>query len=84
MGTMWLMNPAFVIPNWNESDVKFRMTLDGQPLVDGSDYRCGFEKTAGGQDLVIWLNKTIDLNEREDHNAQIEIEPLKKTATTAK
>ena len=52
--------------------------LDGKKLSDGADYRYGYESTTSGKDLVIWLNKTIDLNEREDHDARISINPVGK------
>ncbi len=77
-GTMWLINPAFVVPNWNETETSFQFELDGETLSDGVDYRYGYESTTSGKDLVIWLNRTIDLNEREEHNAKISINPIGK------
>lgn len=74
-GTMWLVNPAFVIQNWNPQDAAFRIEVDGQSLRNGEDFRFGFEQTKTGSNLVIWLNKTIDLNKREDHRAEFEIVP---------
>lgn len=74
-GTMWLVNPAFVVKNWNRADSALRLELDGRPLASGADYRFGFEQTAAGKDLVIWLNKTLDLNERDEHRAEIAIIP---------
>ena len=44
-------------------------------LANGTDYRFGFEQTATGKDLVIWLNRTLDLNERDEHRAEISITP---------
>jgi hypothetical protein len=75
MGTMWLVNPAFVVKNWNQPDSALRLELDGKRLTSGTDYRFGFEQTATGKDLVIWLNKTLDLNERDEHLAEIAIIP---------
>jgi hypothetical protein len=74
-GTMWLVNPAFVVINWNDTQSPFRIQLDGDLLVNGSDYRFGFEQTATGKNLVIWLNKTLDLNDRDEHNAMMTIIP---------
>jgi hypothetical protein len=74
-GTMWLVNPAIVVPNWNQTEVGFRFELDGQALVEGRDYRFGYERTDTGKDLVVWLHRTIDLNEREDHFAELAIIP---------
>ena len=72
---MWLVNPTFVVKNWNQPDSVLRLELDGQPLARGTDYRFGFERTATGEDLVIWLKKTLDLNERDEHRAEIAIIP---------
>jgi len=54
-------------------DRSFRLELDGKPLASGADFRFGFEQTATGKDLVIWLNKTLDLNERDEHRGEIAI-----------
>lgn len=74
-GTMWLVNPAFVVPNWNHSSAAFRFILDGETLTPDDDYRFGFETTATGKNLVIWLDRMIDLNERDEHSAAFAIEP---------
>ncbi len=34
-----------------------------------------FAKTEQGQELVIWLHKTIDLRVLDDHNVEISIIP---------
>ena len=73
--TMWLVNPAFVVKNWNQPETGFRFELNGKALANGTDYRFGFEQTVTGQDLVIWLNKTLDLNDRTGHRAGIAIIP---------
>lgn len=78
--TMWLVNPAFVVKNWNQPAVGFRFELDGKPLANGTVYRFGYEQTATGQNLVIWLNRTIDLNVLEEHRVEISIIPGKPTA----
>ena len=74
-GTMWLVNPAFVVKNWNQPDTGFRFELDGKSLTKGTDYRFGYEQTATGKDLVIWLNMTLDLNVPDEHRAEIAIVP---------
>lgn len=74
-GTMRLVNPAIVVKNWNQPEVGFRFELDGKALATGTDYRFGFEPTAPGKDLVIWLNKTIDLSALDEHRVAISIIP---------
>lgn len=73
-GTMWLVNPAFVIPDWNQSDAVFRFLMDGNTMTPGDDYRFGFESTPTGKNLVLWLDSIIDLNEREEHDVMFQIE----------
>ncbi|MBL8808966.1 MAG: hypothetical protein JNM43_02215 [Planctomycetaceae bacterium] len=75
-GTMWIAKPAFVIPNWKH-DAAVVLTVDGEKLKPGSDYRSGIETTSTGKNLVIWINRTIDLNSREEHRAEFTIEPRK-------
>ena len=74
-GTMWLVNPAIVVPNWNDSEAGITLKLDGVPLKDGPDYRQGFEQKESGKDLVIWIQRTIDLTAAEDHRVAVSIEP---------
>ncbi len=74
-GTMWLVNPAIVVPNWSQTETGFGLELDGKLLANGTDYRFGYEQTDDGKDLVIWLHKTIDLNKIEDHFVEISIVP---------
>lgn len=74
-GTMWLVNPAIVVKNWNQPKVSFLVAVNGKTLTNGKDYRYGFEQTEQGKDLVIWLNKTIDLNELDEHRVGISIMP---------
>lgn len=74
-GTMWLVNPAFVVERWNNTDKPPQIELDGKRLVEGTDYRVGYEKSGTQIDLVIWLHRTIDLNAREDHSASLAIVP---------
>ena len=74
-GTMWLVNPTFVVKSWNQPENSFRFELDGKVLAGGTDYRFGYEQTATGKNLVIWLNRTLELNERDEHRAEIAIIP---------
>ena len=74
-GTIWLVNPAIVVKNWNQPEAGFRFELDGTALTSGTDYRFGYEQTATGKDLVIWLNKTLDLNAPDEHRVEIAIVP---------
>ncbi len=74
-GTMWLVNPAFVVKNWNQPDSAFRLEIDGKPLTSVTDYRFGFEQSSTGKDLVVWLNRTIDLNVRDEHSVEFAIIP---------
>ena len=74
-GTMWLANPAIVVRNWNQPDVGIALKLDGATLRQGADYRVGYENTATGKDLVIWVNRTIDLTAAEDHKVAVSITP---------
>lgn len=48
-----LINPAFVIKNWGDSEPKLR--VDGKPASRGVDVRYGFVPTLEGNDLVVWL-----------------------------
>ena len=74
-GTMWLVNPAFVVKNWTQPETGFRFELNGKALTSGTDYRFGYEQTATAKDLVIWLNKTLDLNVPDEHRVEIVIAP---------
>jgi len=48
-----LINPAFVIRNWGDADLKFR--IDRKLVARGADFRYGFVPTLEGRDLVVWL-----------------------------
>lgn len=50
-----MINPAFVIKNWGQSD--FSITMNDTPLKEAEDYRIGYHQTYKGYDLVIWLEK---------------------------
>jgi len=48
-------NPCFVIQNW---DSRVQLTIDGQAVASGPDFRQGIEKTAEEAcSLVVWINK---------------------------
>ncbi len=74
-GTMWLVNPAFVIPNWQGDATHIHFTLDGDRMTPGRDFQSGIEETAAGRNLVLWLNRKIDLNVREEHRAEFTVAP---------
>lgn len=48
-----LVNPAFVLKNWGDSDPK--LSLDGKPVVRGTNFRYGFVPHLEGTDLIVWL-----------------------------
>jgi hypothetical protein len=48
-----ILNPAFVIKNWGDTEPKLR--IDGKPIVRGSTFRYGFVPSLDGSDLVVWL-----------------------------
>jgi hypothetical protein len=48
-----IVNPAFVVKDWGESDVVVK--VNGERIERGKDYRAGYEETASGIDLVIWI-----------------------------
>ena len=77
-GTMWLVNPAIVVKNWNQSEGGINLKLNETTLANGTDYRFGFEQTKAGKDLVIWLNKTINLTTADEHRVAVSIIPNRK------
>ena len=50
---MSLVNPAFIVKDWGESDVSLQ--IDSKPVERGDNFRVGYEETATGKDLIIWL-----------------------------
>jgi hypothetical protein len=74
-GTMWLVNPCVVVPNWNSADTDIAVKLDGKLLTPRTDFRAGCENTTTGKNLVVWLHKTINLTEAEDHRIAVSILP---------
>ncbi|MHC4387167.1 MAG: hypothetical protein ACYSX1_01010 [Planctomycetota bacterium] len=52
-----VINPCFVVENWWD-DACAGLTIDGQPVAPGPDFRQGIEETADGiTSLVIWMRK---------------------------
>lgn len=76
-GTMWLVNPAFVISDWKGDATNVHVTVDGEIMKPGRDFRSGLEVTSEGRRLVVWLNRTIDLNAREEHRAEFSVGPAR-------
>ncbi|HAN99920.1 MAG TPA: hypothetical protein DCQ98_21940 [Planctomycetaceae bacterium] len=74
-GTMWLANPAIVVPEWNDDRTPIDLELDGERLIEGKDFRRGYEKDASGTSLVLWIDRVIDLNDSDEHRIEIEIAP---------
>jgi len=48
-----VVNPAFVIKNWGEEDVKLK--LDGKEVPKGKNFRIGYEHNLDGIDMVVWI-----------------------------
>jgi hypothetical protein len=48
-----LVNPAFVIKNWINTDAVVKM--NGITLKKSIDYQIGYDKTFNGNNLIIWL-----------------------------
>jgi hypothetical protein len=52
---MRLVNPAFVVKDWNDTVYGFVLKVNDIAKEAGKDYRFGYEQSATGKDLVIWL-----------------------------
>jgi len=48
-----VVNPAFVIKSWGESDAELK--VNGKKLKRGEDFRFGHRHTLEGCDLVVWI-----------------------------
>jgi len=48
-----VINPAFVIKNWGDSDVV--LTLDGKEIERGNTFRFGHRHTLESTDLIVWI-----------------------------
>jgi hypothetical protein len=47
------VNPAFVIENWGDRDVRLR--VNGQEVKRGKDFRFGHIRRVNQHDLVVWV-----------------------------
>lgn len=72
-GTMWLVNPAIVVPLWNDVDPSIDLRIDHERLAQDTDFRVGLERRGTGTDLVIWINRTFDLNAIENHRVGLTV-----------
>jgi hypothetical protein len=48
-----LINPAFIIKNWGEQPAV--LSVNGQVMEPGEDFRQGIRKGTHGDDLIIWI-----------------------------
>jgi hypothetical protein len=48
-----VVNPAFVIKGWGESDAE--LEVDGKKIKRGKDFRFGHRYALKGTDLIVWL-----------------------------
>jgi len=53
-----IVNPVFVVKNWGTKAVEVK--VDGKKVEKGKNLRIGYEKTASGSDLILWLKLTSD------------------------
>jgi len=52
-----VLNPALVVKDWGDSNVK--LTMNGQPIPRGKDFRFGHLQTLDGTDLVVWIKTEV-------------------------
>jgi hypothetical protein len=56
-----IVNPCFVVKHWGSRTQKASLTVDGQPLPTGPDFRQGvIIDTDGTPTLVVWIKKTSE------------------------
>jgi hypothetical protein len=48
-----ILNPAFLIEDWEKSDV--RLKIDGKEVPRGNDFRFGHVRRVNRYDLVVWI-----------------------------
>jgi len=48
-----VLNPAFVVKNWGDANVK--LALNGKTIPRGKGFRFGHQQTLDGTDLVVWI-----------------------------
>jgi hypothetical protein len=61
---MRLVNPAFVIRNWNDTINAFMVKVNNTVMEAGKNYRFGYEQTESGKDLVIWIPMTTMIRKK--------------------
>ena len=50
---MRIINPAFIVKDWGHSGVSLK--VNSKPVRQNNDFRIGYEETATGTDLIIWV-----------------------------
>jgi hypothetical protein len=53
-----LINPAFHIMDWDTNDIE--LSLDGQKMEPGKDFRFDHRDAAANTDLIVWIQRIID------------------------
>lgn len=48
-----VVNPSFVIKNWGNKEVL--LTVNGEEIKRGKDFRYGYRDTLTGTDLIVWI-----------------------------
>ncbi|MFH1919359.1 MAG: LamG domain-containing protein [Planctomycetota bacterium] len=48
-----VVNPAFVVQNWGDSDVHLK--IDGREINRGKSFRFGHNRRLTGSDLIVWI-----------------------------
>jgi len=48
-----VVNPAFVIKNWGDSDVQLK--INGKQAAQGKNFRSGVQHNLDGTDLIVWV-----------------------------
>ena len=74
-GTMWLVNPVFVLPNWNDPGIGVDVARDGRTRDEGTDYLVVYELTEVGTNLVVWVRQEIDANTANAHLVGVTFSP---------
>jgi hypothetical protein len=65
-----VVNPAFVITNWVNSDI--RLTIDGKSISRGKDFRYSVEYDAeGNPSVIIWIKC------QAEKQIELELSPIK-------
>jgi len=67
---VYIVNPAFVIKDWGNTDAEVK--INGNIVEPGDKLRIGYEQHDSGTNLVVWLNY------KSRENLHVEIKPLDK------